>query len=67
MKAVLVALGRRNGHTDMDRQRHDKCCALFAEVSSQATMMDDGIPTTVSISDQADCQDQGLLHETAQL
>jgi hypothetical protein len=51
----------------MDRQRHDKCFALFAEISIQATMMDDGIPTTVSISDQTDCQDQGLLHETAQL
>jgi hypothetical protein len=45
----------RYADTDTDRLRHDKFFVFFAEVSSEATMMDDDIPTTgSSISDQAD-------------
>jgi hypothetical protein len=44
---LLVELrkGYRYADTDTDRLRHDKFFVFFAEVSSEATMMDDDIDT----------------------
>jgi hypothetical protein len=42
---VELRKGYRYADTDTDRLRHDKFFVLFAEVSSEATMMDDDIDT----------------------